>query len=151
MATPQAAAAPTQRVGSSESHSPRDSRCASGRSRRASDRGLLPMTLESYLTLLDWTGRQLRAGTHGVIPPALLPGTGECRFRSAHTSRKLFSDIGRRRLRSPEFFARSTRTMITLKISPKKNHNHAFRLVFCAHKAQKAPNRNSTPPSELWD
>src|SRR5271157_3019605 len=71
MATPQAAAAPTQRVGSSESHSPRVSRCASGRSRRASDRGLLPMTLESYLTLLDWTGRQLRAGTHGVIPPAL--------------------------------------------------------------------------------
>ena len=29
------------------------------------------MTLESYLTLLHWTGRQLRAGTHGVIPPAL--------------------------------------------------------------------------------
>ena len=29
------------------------------------------MTLESYLTLLDWTGRQLRAGTHGMIPPAL--------------------------------------------------------------------------------
>ncbi len=71
MATPQAAPAPAQRVGSSESHSPRDSRCASGRSRRASDRGLLPMTLERYLTLLDWTGRQLRAGTHGVIPQAL--------------------------------------------------------------------------------
>ncbi len=31
----------------------------SGRSRRASDRGLLPMTLQSYLELLDWTGRQL--------------------------------------------------------------------------------------------
>ncbi len=30
----------------------------SGRSRRASDRGLLPMTLQSYLELLDWTGRQ---------------------------------------------------------------------------------------------
>ena len=58
MATPQTAAAATKRIGS-------------GRSRRASDRGLLPMTLESYLTLLDWTGRQLRAGTHGVIPPAL--------------------------------------------------------------------------------
>ncbi len=28
----------------------------SGRARRASDRGLLPMTLESYLTLLE-TGR----------------------------------------------------------------------------------------------
>ena len=31
------------------------------------DRGLLPMTLHSYLELLDWTGRQLRAGTRGVI------------------------------------------------------------------------------------
>ena len=29
------------------------------------------MTLESYLELLDWTGRQLRAGTCGVIPAAL--------------------------------------------------------------------------------
>ncbi len=34
-------------------------RVGSGRSRRASDRGLLPMTLQSYLELLDWTGRQL--------------------------------------------------------------------------------------------
>ena len=58
MATPKAVAVATKRVGS-------------GRSRRASDRGLLPMTLESYLTLLDWTGRQLRAGTHGLIPPTL--------------------------------------------------------------------------------
>ena len=58
MATPQAATAVTKRVGS-------------GRARRASDRGLLPMTLESYLTLLDWTGRQLREGARGVIPPAL--------------------------------------------------------------------------------
>ncbi len=29
------------------------------------------MTLESYLTLLDWTGRQLHAGTHRMIPSAL--------------------------------------------------------------------------------
>ncbi len=29
------------------------------------------MTLESYLELLDWTGRQLRAGKTGVIPAAL--------------------------------------------------------------------------------
>ena len=43
----------------------------SARSRRASDRGLLPMTLESYLELLDWTGRQLRAGASGVIPASL--------------------------------------------------------------------------------
>ena len=58
MAAPQTPAAATKRFGSS-------------RSRRASDRGLLPMTLESYLNLLDWTGRQLRAGTSGVIPPGL--------------------------------------------------------------------------------
>ena len=55
---PQVLSAATKRVGS-------------GRSRRASDRGLLPMTLQSYLELLDWTGRQLRAGTRGVIPQAL--------------------------------------------------------------------------------
>ena len=46
-------------------------RVGSARSRRASDRGLLPMTLQSYLELLDWTGRQLRAGAHGVIPQGL--------------------------------------------------------------------------------
>jgi len=57
-AAPPTAAAATKRVSSS-------------RSRRASDQGLLPMTLESYLSLLDWTGRQWRAGTHGVIPPGL--------------------------------------------------------------------------------
>ncbi len=43
----------------------------SARSRRASDRGLLPMTQEGYLKLLDWTGRQLRAEASGVIPAAL--------------------------------------------------------------------------------
>ncbi len=43
----------------------------SRRPRRASDRGLLPMTLQTYLELLDWTGRQLRTGAHGVIPQGL--------------------------------------------------------------------------------
>ena len=46
---------------------------ASSRARRASDRGLLPMKLENYLELIDWTGRQLRAGTKGVIPASLAP------------------------------------------------------------------------------
>ena len=41
------------------------------RARRASDRGLLPMTLAKYLELIDWTGRQLRTGTKGVIPASL--------------------------------------------------------------------------------
>ncbi len=55
---PQDVAAATNRVGSR-------------RSRRASDRGHLPMTLHSYLELVDWTGRQLRAGSRGVIPQGL--------------------------------------------------------------------------------
>ena len=57
-AMPQARAAGSQRTGLV-------------RARRASDRGLLPMTLTKYLELIDWTGRQLRAGTKGVIPPSL--------------------------------------------------------------------------------
>ena len=43
---PRVVAAATKSVGS---------RCP----RRASDRGLLPLTVQSYLELLDWTGRQL--------------------------------------------------------------------------------------------
>ena len=31
------------------------------------------MTLGKYLELLDWTGRQLRAGTKGLIPASLAP------------------------------------------------------------------------------
>ncbi len=42
---PQVVAAATKSVGSR-------------RPRRASDRGLLPMTLQTYLELLDWTGHQ---------------------------------------------------------------------------------------------
>ena len=40
---------------------------------RASEKGYLPLTLEAYLTLLDWTGRQLRDGQQGTIPSELLP------------------------------------------------------------------------------
>jgi hypothetical protein len=48
------------------------------RGRRASDRGFLPLELDDYLRLLDWTGRQLRrdcrrAGHGGVIPDHLAP------------------------------------------------------------------------------
>lgn len=44
---------------------------ASGR--RASDRGLLPVGLDEYLTLLDWSGRQLKEGKRGAIPAHLAP------------------------------------------------------------------------------
>ena len=40
---------------------------------RASDKGLLPMSLEEYLSLLDWTGREIRAGNRNAIPAELAP------------------------------------------------------------------------------
>jgi hypothetical protein len=42
-------------------------------SRRASQKGFLPISLAGYLELLDWTGRQLRATKRGVIPLHLAP------------------------------------------------------------------------------
>lgn len=50
--------------------------------RRASDKGLLPLTLEKYLELLDWTGRQLREGKSGVIPNSLAPILERLRIRA---------------------------------------------------------------------
>ena len=41
--------------------------------RRASDKGLLPISLDDYLKLLDWTGRQFRRDTRGAIPSHLAP------------------------------------------------------------------------------
>jgi hypothetical protein len=38
---------------------------------RASDKGLLPIALDDYLELLDWTGREVRSGKRGAIPEHL--------------------------------------------------------------------------------
>ena len=42
-------------------------------SRRASNKGCLVMSLDQYLQLLDWTGRQLRSDKRGSIPNGLDP------------------------------------------------------------------------------
>ncbi|MFO7907575.1 MAG: hypothetical protein ACQESR_14535 [Planctomycetota bacterium] len=39
--------------------------------RRASDMGILPMSLDSYRRLLDWTARMLRSGERSTIPKDL--------------------------------------------------------------------------------
>ncbi len=40
---------------------------------RASDQGFLPIQVELYVMLLDWTGRELRADKRGAIPDHLAP------------------------------------------------------------------------------
>ncbi|MFO7904960.1 MAG: hypothetical protein ACQESR_31550 [Planctomycetota bacterium] len=44
---------------------------SSGTGRRASDMGILPMSLDSYPRLLDWTVRMLRSGERSTIPKDL--------------------------------------------------------------------------------
>jgi hypothetical protein len=41
--------------------------------RRASDKGFLPMPLEKYIQLLDWSGREIRSDKRGSIPTELAP------------------------------------------------------------------------------
>ena len=40
---------------------------------RASNQGYLPIEIEKYLSLLDWTGRELRSDKRGTIPGQLSP------------------------------------------------------------------------------
>jgi hypothetical protein len=40
---------------------------------RASNQGFLPMTVPAYLSLVDWTGRQIHEGSRGTIPAELAP------------------------------------------------------------------------------
>ncbi len=40
---------------------------------RASDKGFLTLSVEEYVTLLDWTGRQRRQDKRGAIPEAVAP------------------------------------------------------------------------------
>ena len=40
---------------------------------RASDQGLLPVSLHEYLCLLDWAGRQVCADKRGAIPAEIAP------------------------------------------------------------------------------
>ena len=51
---------------------------------RASDQGLLPIAVDDYLELLDWTGRQVREEKRGSIPSHLASILQRLRVNSEH-------------------------------------------------------------------
>jgi hypothetical protein len=51
---------------------------------RLTDKGILPIRLEDYLSLLDWTGRQHVAGKTGSIPDHLAPILERLHIRPGH-------------------------------------------------------------------
>lgn len=57
--------------------------CAAGAAsaHRASQQGFLPLALDEYLALLDWTGRQTRADKIGSVPAELQPILERLRVR----------------------------------------------------------------------
>ncbi|MFM9961859.1 MAG: transposase, partial [Planctomycetaceae bacterium] len=63
----------TTTVAMKSSARPARRRTPEERLRRASFKGFLSMTLADYLSLLDWTGRQLRRDKRGAIPAEMQP------------------------------------------------------------------------------
>lgn len=62
---------------------------------RASNKGCLSMTLEQYLELVDWTGRQQRQGKRGRIPQKLAPILKRLGMENAKQWRATIADYGK--------------------------------------------------------